>query len=284
MSNIRHTVKSGETLARIAKKHHVTIDAILAVNPALRDPDVIFAGQIILVPVDEPLPGETAPPQPPPTTTPVRGFDASERITSGAACFRNAGFHFAIRYYNIKNSNQLPTKRLILAEARALVQAGFQLGAVFQQGGRAPESFTHGQGLEHGQVAHQRAADEIRQPAGSTIYFAVDFDATQSQIAANITSYFRGVDEGLATANGGTRKYEVGVYGSGATCSALLAANLVTFTWLSQSSGFSGSKEFAKHKRYNLIQFMPQDVCGFNIDPDETNPGKPSGLFTIPTT
>jgi LysM repeat protein len=105
VSNIRHTVKSGETLARIAKKHHVTIDAILAVNPALKDPDVIFAGQTILVPVDEPLPAETTPPQPPSTTTPVRGFDASERISSGAACFRNAGFHFAIRYYNIKNSN-----------------------------------------------------------------------------------------------------------------------------------------------------------------------------------
>jgi hypothetical protein len=224
VSNIRHTVKSGETLARIARKHHVTIAAILAVNPALKDPDVIFAGQIILVPVDVPLPGETAPPQPPSTSTPVRGFDASERITSGAACFRNAGFHFAIRYYNIKNSNQLPTKRLILAEARALVKAGLQLGAVFQQGGRQADSFSHSIGLEHGGVAHNRAANEIGQPAGSTIYFAVDFDATASEVAANITNYFRGVNEALAAANGGSPRYEVGVYGSGATCNSVYAA------------------------------------------------------------
>lgn len=216
--------------------------------------------------------------------TPIRGLDASERITSIATCIKNEGFAFAIRYYNIKNSKQLPTKRLILSEAQALVKAGLQLGVVFQQGGRDPASFNHGTGVQHGVAAHGRAADEIGQPAASAIYFSVDFDASPSQVATGIKDYFKGVREGLATANGGNPRYAIGVYGSGLVSSKLLESSLVTFTWLSQSTGHAGSKEFAKQKRYNLIQFLDKNVCGVNIDPDETNPDKPSGLFTIPIT
>lgn len=217
-----------------------------------------------------------------PTPTAIKGLDASERITSIATCIKNAGFAFAIRYYNIKNSTKLPTKRLILSEAQALVKAGLQLGVVFQQGGRDPASFNHGTGVRHGEAAHGRAANEIGQPAGSAIYFSVDFDAEVSLVAKGIKDYFKGVREGLAKANGDDPRYAIGVYGSGLVCRKLLEANLVTFTWLSQSTGHSGSKEFAKQKRYNLIQFLDKDVCGVNVDPDETNPDKPSGLFTIP--
>ena len=215
-------------------------------------------------------------------STPFRGLDASERITSIATCIKNQGFAFAIRYYNVKNSQILPTKRLILSEAQALVKAGLQIGVVFQQGGRDPASFNHDAGVQHGEVAHSRAADEIGQPAGSTIYFSVDFDATPSQVAIGIKDYFKGVQEGLAKANEGDPRYAIGVYGSGLVCSKLLEAGLVTFSWLSQSTGHAGSKEFAKQKRYNLIQFLDKEVCGVNVDPDETNPDKPSGLFTIP--
>jgi hypothetical protein len=215
-------------------------------------------------------------------STPFRGLDASERITNIATCIKNQGFAFAIRYYNVKNSQMLPTKRLIFSEAQALVKAGLQIGVVFQQGGRDPASFNHDAGVQHGEVAHSRAADEIGQPAGSTIYFSVDFDATPSQVATGIKDYFKGVREGLAKANEGDPRYAIGVYGSGLVCSELLEAGLVTFTWLSQSTGHAGSKEFAKQKRYNLIQFLDKEVCGVNVDPDETNPAKPSGLFTIP--
>jgi hypothetical protein len=128
--------------------------------------------------------------------TAIKGLDASERITSIATCIKNAGFAFAIRYYNIKNSKQLPTKRLILSEAQALVKAGLQLGVVFQQGGRDPASFNHATGVQHGAAAHGRA-NEIGQPAGSAIYFSVDFDAAPALVAKGIKDYFKGVREGL---------------------------------------------------------------------------------------
>jgi len=286
MSNISHIVQPGETLGRIAKKFGVRVQDIMALNPTIEDEDLIFAGQEILIPTGAPNSEQpTQPTQPTPPSTagsPLNGLDASERITSIATCIKDKGFAFAIRYYNIENSDLLPTKRLILSEAQALVRAGLQLGAIFQQNGRVISSFSREKGLRDGAMAHSRAVNDIGQPAGSTIYFGVDFDASPSEVGNEITDYFKAVSEALANANGGSPRYAIGVYGSGLVCSEMLAANLLTFTWLSQSTGHAGSKEFAEQKRYNLIQFLDRDVCGVNLDPDETNPDKPSGFFTIP--
>lgn len=45
-----YPVKSGDTLLRIARKFHVTVAAILAANPQIRDPDHVEPGQRILIP------------------------------------------------------------------------------------------------------------------------------------------------------------------------------------------------------------------------------------------
>jgi hypothetical protein len=210
---------------------------------------------------------------------PLKGLDASVKLTRAAECLKRNGFDFAIRYYNIRNQS----KNLTLSEAQALVRAGLQLGAVWEDGSPIRASFFNkAKGVRHGKAAFLRANDKIGQPAGTPIYFAVDFDALASDVDSVIKDYFEGVHEGLRDAGGGNPKYEVGVYGSGLTCRKLLAAGLVTFTWLAGSTGFQGSKAFAREKRFNLIQFLPRDVCRINVDPDETNPDKPSGLFTIP--
>jgi Domain of unknown function (DUF1906) len=215
------------------------------------------------------------------SATPMRGIDAPVNLTNKANCLRQNGFAFAIRYYNLRNSNVFPEKCLKLPEARALVQAGFQLGVVFQQSNNSAGSFNREIGRRHGKKAHERAAD-IGQPAGSGIYFAVDFDATPAQVNGVITEYFKGVNEALSQANGGSPRYEVGVYGSGLTCSKLLEKGLISLTWLTMSTGFNGSQQFAQQKRYNLIQFLDKTICGVDLDPNENNPAKPTGFFTIP--
>jgi len=48
----QYIVQPGDTLGRIANGHNVTLQAILAVNPAILDEDVIDAGQVILIPID----------------------------------------------------------------------------------------------------------------------------------------------------------------------------------------------------------------------------------------
>ncbi len=47
---IRYTVQPGEWLRLIAQRYNTTVDAILAVNPQITDPDVLSPGQEILIP------------------------------------------------------------------------------------------------------------------------------------------------------------------------------------------------------------------------------------------
>lgn len=210
---------------------------------------------------------------------PMRGLDASVKLTRAAVCLKDRGFSFAIRYYNTTNKS----KNISPAEAQALVRAGLRIGAVWEEGSPTQASFFNkAKGIAHGKTAFGMART-IGQPSDTPIYFAVDYDALRSDLAAGIKQYFEGIHEGFQSAGANSpNRYQVGVYGSGLTCTKLLEGGLATFTWLAGSTGFQGSREFARQKKYNLIQFLPQDVCGVNVDPDETNPDKPSGLFTIP--
>lgn len=48
---IEYTVKRGDTLSGIAGKYGVTVSDILALNPSIKDPNKIYVGQIIKIPV-----------------------------------------------------------------------------------------------------------------------------------------------------------------------------------------------------------------------------------------
>lgn len=45
-----YTVRSGDTLSRIAQNHNVTVNELLAANPAITNPSLIFIGQKITIP------------------------------------------------------------------------------------------------------------------------------------------------------------------------------------------------------------------------------------------
>ena len=55
-----YVVKAGDNLGKIAKKYGLTIDQILAANPAIKNPNKISLGQEIVIPL--PAAAETAPP------------------------------------------------------------------------------------------------------------------------------------------------------------------------------------------------------------------------------
>jgi hypothetical protein len=285
-----HIVQAGETLFGIAKKSGVTGEAIRAANPQITNPNLIHVGQVVLIPTGDSTSqpehengsttttGESVSP-----ATLLKGFDANVSLRNAAACLKQNGFGFVMRYYSPNPAN---AKNLTLPEAKALVNAGLLLGVVFESTAKRSLSGLAA-GVADGQSAHNSAANKIGQPADSPIYFAVDFDAAPNEIPT-IVEYFRGVHQGLEQANGGTSRYQAGVYGSGLTCTRLLANNLVKFTWLTESMGFHGSKQFRDQKLFNLLQiFVPPDgqkVCGISGDPNEMNPDPvkfPPGLFTI---
>lgn len=213
--------------------------------------------------------------------TALRGLDTTVELTRHAEALKSQGYDFAMRYY----SNNA-AKNLSLGEARALSQAGLQMGVVWETTGTHAAYFTRAQGLADGAQAFRMARESIVQPFGSAIYFAVDYDPSQADIDGSISNYFTGVHAALYVANEGAPSYRVGVYGSGLCCGALLEREMAALSWLSQSSGFAGSRRYAEQKLYDIIQMLPARIVGadgivLSIDPDATHPEKDAGLFSV---
>ncbi|HAV77858.1 MAG TPA: hypothetical protein DCX53_10965 [Anaerolineae bacterium] len=67
-----YVVQSGDTLGKIAARGNTTLKNLLAVNPQIKNPSLIYAGQVINLPAGVSVPPPTKYPQPaPPTKTPV---------------------------------------------------------------------------------------------------------------------------------------------------------------------------------------------------------------------
>lgn len=190
------------------------------------------------------------------------GVDSSSVITPSAAnCLAQLGFTFVARYYR---SHKSKLNHLTRGEALSIAAAQLEIVTVFEYAGTKATYFTAAQAAMDVKDALEQAA-EVGQPLGSAIYFAVDYNATLGDIDGPVTEYFKVVSSALRP------KYLPGVYGSGATCAALLAAGLADFAWLSQSVGFLGTPGFT---RWSIKQGLPHQFCGLDTDPDDAH-----GLF-----
>lgn len=212
----------------------------------------------------------------------LRGLDTPSELTRHAAGLRAQGFDFVVRYYSHNAASNLS-----LGEARALSAAGLLLGVVWEGAGTHAGFFNRAQGVADGAAAFRAARLAIGQPAGSAIYFPVGYDATDADIEGPVSDYFSGVKMAFAAAADGLSPYGVGVLGSGLCCDTLIDKHLATLGWLSQPSGFAGSKAYAESARYNMIQRLPARASvgdgseELSFGPDWTNPGRPHGLFRL---
>lgn len=187
------------------------------------------------------------------------GVDSSSVVSPSAAkCLAQLGLTFVARYYR---SHKSKLNRLTREEALAIGAAGVNVVAVFEYAGTKVSYFTAEQAAMDVEDAFAQAA-EVTQPLGSAIYFAVDYNATLDDIQGPIAEYFKVVSDALRP------KYLPGVYGSGATCAAMLGAGLADLAWLSQSVGFLGTPGFTS---WSIKQGLPHQFCGLDTDPDEAH-------------
>ncbi len=210
-------------------------------------------------------------------------IDTPYNTSSRLSCLGAADVHTIIRYYNFSNSRNLPDKRLTLAEAQAISAQGMQIAVVFQQRQNQLADFSRCKGLAAGRRAFRYAQDDINQPAHSAIYFAVDFDASSSELENNIAPYFAGVKQAFTEQCNDTAQYRIGAYGSGLVCETLLEQGLSDLTWLSMSTGYRGTREALAAGKYNLAQQPPStQLCGIGVDYNNPNPQNPDfGAFTV---
>lgn len=219
----------------------------------------------------------TAPQRPRLVTAPTiigraRGIDMALDSRDVAQELKGSGLHFVARYYRSPMS-RWPT--LSAEEARTVSENGMKLVAVWEYLSNRPEHFTYERGFSDAITAYQQAR-AIGQPSGSAIYFAVDYNAPERDIAGAVNQYFRGVRAGLTAAGGGVLPYRVGVYGSGAVCAYLKRFRLADYAWLSASLSWFGSREFGD---WNIRQGSRSTLLSFDHDVNEAKDDY--GGFTV---
>jgi hypothetical protein len=201
-----------------------------------------------------------------------QGFDTNHSCLHVVDQLKSLNIDFVGRYY----ANSGP-KVLTRAEALALSTAGIAIVAVWEDGFPTKAGyFSYSKGVDDGTSACHDA-QVIGQPVDSPIYFAVDCDAAPDEVAGAISDYFRGIAVGFAASSGGQAYYPVGVYGSGLTCSSLLARNMASVAWLSQSMGFRESRTY---QGWVIKQGLPEQTVGLDSDPDQAADGYGGFLVT----
>ena len=149
---------------------------------------------------------------------------------------------FVIRYYS-----QYSWKVLTNAEAANLHNRGIQIISIFQDSGTNVGEFTEDKANDNAAKALE-LAESLNQPTGTAIYFAVDYDASDGDLA-QLENYFSQVK---VTLNG---KYKVGVYGSGKVCNHIKQVKkLANYSWLNHSTGHAGYDEYDDITKYNIKQ------------------------------
>lgn len=155
-------------------------------------------------------------------------------------------------------------KQLRDGELRVILRHGLLPFLIFEEGYQR-SYFTQAQGADDGAKA-AAAAEGYGVPCSATVFFAVDFDALDSDITTNILPYFKAVSE-----NAGM--YRVGVYGPRNVCSRVCGAGYAEFSFVSDmSTGFSGNMGYPIPDGWSIDQIstvtITHDGDSLEIDND----------------
>jgi Domain of unknown function (DUF1906) len=147
------------------------------------------------------------------------------------------GKRFAGRYLSYDTSG----KNLSKAEADRLSTAGMGIVLIWEQAKYDPLS-GHALGRQHATHAQSMLAG-VGAPRGPVIYFAVDFDATPTQLS-HVGDYLRGVAEVIG--HGRT-----GVYGGIRTIAYCFDRHLVSYGWQTYAWSHGAWDERAQLRQYH---------------------------------
>jgi hypothetical protein len=232
------------------------------------------------------------------SSTDLLGADAHDAtgFANQAGAFASQGYSFVAQYIDqSSDANTAGSPSLTLAQAQQETGAGLKIMSIFQTNGMSSSTgtayqtyFTPAQGVSDAHEAVQ-SAEAVGQPAGSAIYFAMDFDpaaygaaGSEAQLLGNVQTYLTAAAPILQAAG-----YSVGVYGAGDTLAATIhntpgTANynpaytpVAQYGWLTQSYGWAGSnpQTDVNAQGWNVYQGMQTTANGVAIDPDTAKTG-----------
>jgi hypothetical protein len=198
-------------------------------------------------------------------------IDTNSNCSDKVEVLRAKGVTAVGRYYRVVHPEWALTK----TEAQKLSSAGIKLFTVYEDTGHNL-TLTAAQGKSDGQNALDQAM-AIGQPTGTPIYFALEGlpnGYVESDLAA-IRKYFNGVQQSIGS------KYALGVYSNGLVCETLLDEGICSYTWLSASKAFAGTRDFYRSGRWNLSQMTPLDQDWDKLSVDINEVKTDFGAFAV---
>lgn len=198
--------------------------------------------------------------------SPVSGIDCAFDCLDKAAQIKKAGFTFVCRYYRNAASHY---PALTAQEVTALSAAGLLVVSIWESASDTIGHFSFTSGVNEATSAYHQAL-LAGQPKSTPIYFAVDADFDEQEIAGPVRDYFRGIASGFNAIGHQAPIYEIGIYGSGLACGVLTDQGLAKYAWLAMSAGWRGSRTFS---RWNIKQSGKTVNLGVDYDSDVAKPG-----------
>ncbi|MCY8031470.1 DUF1906 domain-containing protein [Bacillus inaquosorum] len=223
------------------------------------------------------------------TTRTASACDTATIITAEKAqTLRNNGYKTVGRYLtgNVRTSNGLTSKALTSEELSVIVDAGLKVFPIYQDGGYESSYFVKDQGTRDAYSAAS-AARRLGFPSGTTIYFAVDFDAYDYEVTNKIIPYFQEIKSAFTKMQtfSTAPKYEIGVYGPRNICIRTSEAGLTKYSFVANmSTGFSGNLGYPMPNNWAFDQFYEGTIGSgsgsIGIDKDGFS-GRDSGASNV---
>lgn len=185
----------------------------------------------------------------------IRGIDCASRLTrEKAEALYSLGYRFAGRYV-VPTVGSTAWKALTLPEAEAIRASGMDILCIFElDAARAGRG--EAVGAQDGDLA-LACARALGIPAGTTLYFAVDYYPTAAEMP-QIEAYLRAAGARIAP-------YTLGVYGCYDVVEYLAARDVCRHYW--QCVAWSGGKISEKADLYQATGNV--EVAGVLVDQNE---------------
>lgn len=190
--------------------------------------------------------------------------DASTIIDEDTVKVLKANGYGIIGRYLTGTVGGIRSKAMTRRELSILTENGIRVFPIYQDGGWYVEYFVPGRGTIDAYKAIN-AAYELGFQEGTTIYFAVDFDAYDYQVDGLIIPYMWEIREVFDKLGKEIPlpEYKLGVYGARNTCLKCLQDSKVRTDYsfvANMSTGFSGNLGFPMPYNWSFGQFFETDI------------------------
>lgn len=185
---------------------------------------------------------------------------ATQLNASLCASLYSNGYRTVGRYLSVTSKRYLP------GELQTIFSAGLKTFPIMQEANTQATDFTDAKGRDHGFQAVRRLR-QLGFKQGTTVFFAVDYDATDDSISSYVIPYFQGVKSAVES----TRiPYEVGVYGTRNVCARVINAGLAAEAFIaSMSWGWSGNLGYKLPPNWSYDQIQGLVLPGTNMPIDK---------------